>query len=434
MKRGALGSVAALFPLIAILLLPAWALAGGPPDGGAQAQPGQQGELRHPENTVIFFWGGTCPHCAKEWEFLRQMQERYPRLVISDYEVWNNEENARVFKEFMERMGQKQVAVPVTLIGTQAFVGFSENDSAQMEESIRELLGIDKPSVQGGRMKADNTIDVPLIGRVDPMDYSLPVFTLIIAGLDSLNPCALYVLLFLLSLLIHAKSRGRMAIIGGIFVFFSGLVYFVFMAAWLNVFLIAGRVAYVTSIAGAVALVIAAINIKDYFAFKKGVSLTMSDEAQGRLIKRMRGMLNARSMASMMAGAVVLATLANAYELLCTAGFPMIYTRVLTLNNLDTAGYYLYLVFYNAVYVLPLLAVVIIFTVTLGSRKLTEEQGRALKLVSGTMMLVLGSVLLISPGQLNNVFSAIGMLATALVLAWMLSMLKSMKDGDEDRE
>ena len=420
MRRGTLGSVAALLILVALMLLPQGSFA---EDAQAPAPDNK--------NTIMFFWGGTCPHCAKEWEFLRRMQQEYPQLVIRDFEVWNNEDNARIFKEFMERMGQKQVAVPVTIIGGQVYVGFPEDDTSRMEESIMELLGLEQPSVSGGRMREDNTIDVPFVGRVDPVEYSLPVFTLIIAGLDSINPCALYVLLFLLSLMIHARSRSRMLIIGGTFVFFSGFVYFIFMAAWLNIFLIAGRVSYVTGIAGAVALVIAVINIKDYFAFKKGVSLTMSDEAQGKIIKRMRGMLNAKSMLSMLTGAVVLATLANAYELLCTAGFPMIYTRVLTLNNLDTAGYYTYLVFYNAVYVLPLLTVVLIFTATLGSRKLTEEQGRALKLVSGTMMLVLGSVLLISPGQLNNVFSAIGMLGTAMVLAWILSLFKSLKDGED---
>ena len=70
---------------------------------------------------------------------------------------------------------------------------------------------------------------------------SLPLFTVIIGALDSFNPCAFFVLLFLLSMLIHARSRKKMFLIGGIFVFFSGFIYFLFMAAWLNVFLVIGR-------------------------------------------------------------------------------------------------------------------------------------------------------------------------------------------------
>jgi len=100
---------------------------------------------------------------------------------------------------------------------------------------------------------------------------SLPVITLVIAGLDSFNPCAFFVLFSLLGLLIHAQSRKKMFLIGSVFVFFSGFIYFLFMAAWLNLFLVMGQVEIITKIAGSVAVVIAAINIKDFFIFKKGV-------------------------------------------------------------------------------------------------------------------------------------------------------------------
>jgi len=121
----------------------------------------------------------------------------------------------------------------------------------------------------------------------------------------------------------------------------------------------------------------------------------------------------------MAAGAVILAITANAYELLCTAGFPMIYTRVLTLHKLTTAQYYLFLVLYNVVYILPLTAIVAIITVTLGARKLTEWQGRKLKLVSGLMMLSLGMVLIINPALLNNVLAAVVLLGAVLIVSWV---------------
>jgi hypothetical protein len=248
------------------------------------------------------------------------------------------------------------------------------------------------------------------------------VLTVAIGFLDGFNPCAFFVLLTLLGLLLHVRSRGRILLVGGIFVLFSGLVYFLFMAAWLNVFLVAGQVAAVTKAAGVVALVIALINIKDYFLFKRGVSLSIPDSAKPRLFERMRRLIAETALAPVILGTVVLAAAANLYELFCTAGFPMVYTRILTLHRLPKAGYYLYLALYNLVYVVPLAAIVLLFAATLGARKLSELQGRVLKLLSGTMMLGLGLALLLRPEALGSVAAGAWLLAgsiavTALVVA-----------------
>ena len=72
--------------------------------------------------------------------------------------------------------------------------------------------------------------------------------------------------------------------------------------------------------------------------------------------------------------------------LLCTAGFPMVFTRILTLQQLPTWQYYTYLAAYNLIYILPLLIIVVIFAVTLGAHQLSERQGRFLKLLAGVMM------------------------------------------------
>ena len=130
----------------------------------------------------------------------------------------------------------------------------------------------------------------------------------------------------------------------------------------------------------------------------------------------MRRLLKSTSLLSIAAGTAVLAIAANSYELLCTAGFPMVFTRILTLKDLSTPLYYLYLVLYNVVYVIPLLVIVSVFTVTLGKRKLSEWQGRVLKLASGTMMLGLGGVLFLNPALLNDVKISFFILAGACAL------------------
>jgi hypothetical protein len=391
------------------------------------------------------------------------MLKKYPGLEVRDFEVWKNPANARVFRSFADKVGIKQPSVPLTIIGNTVFGGFSGADSAKMEAKIRaefeaararaEMVPTLEPAlpvkeraaspapeapdlpavsqVPAPVVSTSTEVDLPFLGAVDPEDFSLPLFTLVIAGLDSFNPCALYVLMFLLSLLVYARSRTRMLIVGCTFVFFSGLVYFIFMAAWLNLFFLAGRVAYITTVAGAVALIVGAVNVKDFFAFKEGVSLTMSDEAHTRIFARMRGLLKAENIWSMLLGTVVLAVAANAYELLCTAGFPMVYTRVLTLKELGKAGYYFYLAFYNLVYVVPLAVMVLIFTFTLGSRKLTVWEGRVLKLLSGAMMLMLGSVLVLRPTLLDNALVAAGMLAGAVALTGAMAAIWKRREGSE---
>lgn len=274
-------------------------------------------------------------------------------------------------------------------------------------------------------------INIPLLGKVNALEVSIPLVTVIIAGIDSFNPCTFFVLFSLLGLLVYARSRKKMFLIGSTFVFFSGLIYFLFMTAWLNLFLIMGHLVVITIVAAIVSIVIAIINIKDFFFFKKGISLTIPGSAKPKLFDRMRKLVKSTSLLSIILGTVVLAVVANSYELLCTAGLPMVFTRILTLNNLPPLTYYLYLILYNLVYIIPLILIVIIFTITLGKRNLTEWQGRVLKLVSGVMMLGLGVVLLVNPSLLNNLLISLvivlGSVAGSLAIAFLT---KSKLNGD----
>ena len=193
-----------------------------------------------------------------------------------------------------------------------------------------------------------------------------------------------------------------MTIVGGTFVLFSGIVYFVFMAAWLNVFLIAGELRVITVVAGS-----------SRSSSRRSTSRTISGSRKGRACRSPMPRNPASSSACATSSppatwgrcwssTVLLAIVANSYELLCTAGFPMVYTRALTLANLESWQYYAWLAAYNVIYIMPLLAIVIVFTRTMGARKLSESEGRILKLVSGFMMLGFGLVLLFAPNLLTN--------------------------------
>ena len=369
-------------------------------------------------------------------------------LEIRDYEVWHNKENAGLMAQMLRANGVESSGVPVTFVSDKMFSGFTARSMAALEKEVKKcsLVPCADPAevlkktttaeiaakgqtfaalttATTGENNKDSFVSIPFLGDLDVSESPLPVLTLILAGMDSFNPCAFFVLLTLLGMLVHAQSRNKMLLIGGIFVFFSGFIYFLFMAAWLNLFLVMGHVAAITTIAGCVSVIIAAINIKDFFLFKKGVSLSIPDSAKPKLFDRMRRLLRSDSLVSILFGTTVLAIVANFYELLCTAGFPMVFTRILTLNNLSTATYYLYLVLYNVVYVVPLFIIVLGFSLTLGKRKLSEWEGRVLKLISGTMMLGLGIILLINPALLNSVLVSFSILAAALGVSLLVASL-----------
>ena len=380
---------------------------------------------------LYLFWREGCPHCAAEKEYLKELEVMYPQLRVNLYEV---NENKDLFEEFARRYNTSTQYVPATFIGERYIGGFDNKNyiGRQIEDAIKaEISHLNNETVCDNKQ----TIIIPFIGEVDPNSVSLPVFTVILGGLDSFNPCAFFVLFFLLSLMVHAQSRKRMLLIGCIFVFFSGFIYFLFMAAWLNVFLIIGQIKLVTTLAGLVALIVSLLNIKEYFAFHEGPSLTIPDAAKPKIFERMRGLVKATELPSMILGTAVLAIAANTYELLCTAGFPIVYTRVLTLNHLTLDEYYLYIALYNIVYVIPLMLIVAIFTITLGSRKLKEDEGRALKLMSGLMMLSLGLILLLAPDMLNNLIAAAGiLLATVAVTAIFVAADRKRLKGQQKKD
>ena len=226
---------------------------------------------------------------------------------------------------------------------------------------------------------------------------SLLNFTVILGLLDSLNPCAIWVLTFLLSILVYTKQRQRIALIGGVFVLASGLVYFAFMAAWLNLFVVIGMHRLITLLLAAVAIGMGLINVKELFWFKKGVSLSIPDRAKPKIAARVRGIMQERSTTIAFVGTAVLAVFANFVELGCTVGFPAVYTKVLADREPSAVVRYAYMALYNAVYVVPLGVIVGLFTVTLGHFRLTERHGKVLKLVSGVVMLALGLVMLFRP-------------------------------------
>lgn len=387
-------------------------------------EPGPDGA---PVVHLYFFWSLACPHCLEARPFIEAIPAERPWVKLHSLELTRHPENVRHYVALAEQVGETAQYVPGLLYCGRMQTGW--DDAATSGEALLADLDACRAAAKTGsaldiaRAMPAPAFSVPVLGDIALDGYSLPLLTVLIAGLDAFNPCAFFVLLFLLSMMAHQHSRARMLAIGGVFVLTSGVMYFAFMAAWLNLFQLLGHLAWVTLAAGGLALLVGLINVKDFFVFGRGVSLSIPESRKPDIYQRARAILAAGSVPAMLAATVLLAVAVNFYELLCTAGFPMVYTRLLTLQELGAAQHYLYLALYNVVYVIPLAIIVGVFAFTLGARKLSEREGRLLKLLSGLMMLQLGALLVIAPDALNRLGVAFALIAVAVGLTWLAARL-----------
>jgi glutaredoxin len=364
-----------------------------------------------PQADIEVFTRDGCPRCAAAGRFLEALQRERPGLRIVFRRIDREPDALRRLKELAAEDETPAIGVPAFHVRGRLVIGFlGEQDSGVR---IRALLegAAGAPPPQGGACSPSATevcagsedvepITLPIVGPLAVRDVGLPLFTIAVGLLDGFNPCAMWVLLFLLSLLVNVRDRLRMLLIAGTFVAASGLVYFAFMAAWLNVFLLIGFSTVVRAVLGVAAAVVGLVNVKDFFAFGRGLSFHIPDSAKPGIYARARRILNAENLAGALAGAIVMAVLVNVVELLCTAGFPAVYTHVLVQRDLPRWAYYAYLALYNVAYMLDDSIMVLTAVVTLSRFKLQERGGRWLKLVSGIVLLALGLMLLARPDWL----------------------------------
>ncbi len=357
-----------------------------------------------------------CPHCAKAESFLHKLQQEQPTLKIIIRDVSKDTTALDDLQKLAKSQGIRVVRVPAFQISGQLLIGYTDETSSG--QLIRDVLAqtstIAKTRDSAGSCEADEqalsceanppskaappqTFAVNFLGhKLTLEDVGLPLFTVAMGLLDGFNPCSLWVLLLMIALLAPMNNRPRMLAIAGTFVIVEGIAYFVFMAAWLNLFLLIGLSRILEIIIALIALIAGMINLKDFWRFGWGVSLSIPDAAKPAIYERIRNILQAKNMTAAIIGAVILAVLVQVVEFMCTSGFPALYTRILTLRQLDTISYYGYLLLYNLAYMFDDLIILSIGVITLSQHRLQEKEGRWLKLISGLTMVGLGIYLLIA--------------------------------------
>jgi thiol-disulfide isomerase/thioredoxin len=360
------------------------------------------------KKTVYLFWSKSCPHCAKEKTFLKTLEQKYPEIEVKDFEISTNQENQALFERVGKQFGS-QGYVPFTVVGKYHFVGYlsDETTGQEIEEAIQCYLAegchdvvaelINGPPEPTEPQKIPEVIELPLIGEIKTKNLSLPVLTLVIAALDGFNPCAMWVLLFLISMLLGMKDRRRMWFLGTVFILASGLVYFLFMTAWLNLFMFLGFVLWVRILIGLVALGVGTYSLRDYWINREMVCKVTEGEKRQKVFAKIKEITQQRGLLMALGGIIVLAFTVNLVELVCSAGLPAIYTQVLALSNLPAWQYYAYLAFYILIFMLDDLLVFGVAMVTLKATGFQTKYARYSRLIGGVLMLIIGALLLFKP-------------------------------------
>ncbi len=346
--------------------------------------------LAQGETTRIdYFYASTCPNCEKASAFLDELEDKYPDLEIIRYEILSSQENAELLLSFFKERGELSIIqVPAIFIGQESIIGYL-ND----ETTGKKIKGLIK-----GNGK-EEIIKYPLIGEINLSKLSLPVLTVVVAALDGFNPCAMWVLLFLIALLINVKSRKRMWLVGGTFIAASGIVYFLLLSAWLNLFLFISYVSLTRIIIGILAIGVGTWQLRKFATYQSGVCevAPVGSKWHERLTNRAKQVVQSNALPATFLGVIFLALGVNLVEFFCSAGLPAIYTRILSLNQLNSLGYYLYLLLYTFIFMLDDLIIFAIAIITLSKIGFTEKYNRWATLIGGLVILILGILLIFKP-------------------------------------
>lgn len=382
---------------------------------------------------IYLFWGQGCPHCAAEKAYLSELLPNYPGTTLHTYEIYYDSDNRSLMQSVGNVIGTNASGVPFLIIGDKSFVGYSEGITSDgiksrieyclentCPDSVAALAGIEKdtepneqstpepeqttaqsePTNEETAVQEDNPdgfITLPILGGINVKSFSLPVLTIAIGTLDGFNPCALWTLLFLISLLLGFKNRRRMWLLGGTFIAASGVVYFLFMAAWLQLILFLGLIVGVRLAIGTLAIGGGTYSIRKFFKNRSGGCDVAGDEKRTKTFEKLRAITKKRNLWLALGGIIALAFAVNLIELVCSAGLPAIYTQVLAMNNLATWQYYAYLALYIFFFMLDDILVFAAAMVTLKMTGISTKYARYSNLIGGSIMVIIGILLILKP-------------------------------------
>jgi len=372
------------------------------------------------KETIYLFYGKECSHCADLHKYLDELfsQEKYKSVKVEEYEVWHNDENDKKRLEIADILDVDPIGVPFLVIGTNVIQGYSDSRSEEIKTIIDYyydkvyydpagdyLHGNDTSKLEKLHYEKDNKdeYNVPLLGKINAKNVSLLLISIIMGAVDGFNPCAMWILLFLLSLLISTKDRKKMWILGLTFILTSGLIYLFFMLSWLNVAKHTTDIIFIRYLIGVFALIFGLVNVYRFYKQikTKDVGCDVTDQKQKRkIMDRIRNILSENKMLFAILGIMLLAVSVNLIELLCSLGIPMMYTEILGINKLNHFEYGFYMFIYLLFFLIDDLIIFAIAMKTLKIKGISNKYMKYSHLVGGLIMLLIGVLMLVKPAWL----------------------------------
>ena len=380
--------------------------------------------------TLYFFHGDGCPHCAAEEEFLKKNKDNLKDVEIVKYEVWNNEKNRDLLKSIGKKFDIEVSSIPFNIIGNTIIKGYLDDSSTGQKllnaiyyyqdndyhDYVQDYLNGDKTVIEvneeaikykrSEEQKSVHTIKIPLIGEVDLEKISLSFATILIGLVDGFNPCAMWVLLFLISALIGMKDRKRMFTIGFAFILTSGLVYLAILLSWINIVVKVSTSVLFRNIIALVAIIGGLINLRSYINSLKeedGCDV-VDDKKRKKIFTKIKTFTKEKSLLLAILGAMGLAVSVNIVELACSAGLPLVFSELLTINNISGISSLPYILLYILFFLIDDIIVFTIAIITMTSNGISSKFNKYSHLVGGIIMLIIGLLLIFKPGWLMFTF------------------------------
>ena len=373
------------------------------------------------ENVVnlYLFYGDGCPHCAEEKKFIDEYLKTEKSAKLIKYEVWHSEDNRKTWVKIQDKLNNHENGVPYLIIGDEVIVGYldgvtDENikkyvnkykNDKKYEDKVAKILNNEEIKTKKEVKKKKEEVKeykLPILGKVNPRKVSLPLLSVVLGLVDGFNPCAMWVLIFLITMLLNTKDRKKMWILGLTFILTSGLVYLAFMLAWLNLATFINQIIYVRILIAAVAIVVGFFNIKKYIeARNKDDGCDVVDsQSRKKIMNKVMDVTKESKFILAILGIMVLAASVNLIEMMCSIGLPLIFTQILSFNNLSTGSYVLYMFLYILFFLIDDIVIFVIAMVTFKVTGISTKYSKYAHLVAGIITILIGLLLLINPSIL----------------------------------
>ena len=360
---------------------------------------------------INLFYSETCTHCHEEIKFLNETKKTNPNIVIHLYEINENENNI-LYKNIQELLDKPSLGVPYTVIGEYVLMGYSTSIKSDIEFLIKmfekdEAINVieeykTNPNIKIESKNLDEKKEtvLPIIGKINIKEASILLVAATIGFVDGFNPCAMWILLFLISMLVGMKDKKKMWILGLVFIITSALVYMIFMLAWLKTAIFATQVDFIRNAISIFALIFGIYNIYKFTKKPKDGCEVVSSKKRISIITKIKDLTSNKSFILSIIGMITLAMSVNIIELLCSLGLPFTFTNILAVNNVDGVNYLLYIFVYIFFFMLDDLIIFIIAMLTLKVTGVTTKYSRYSTLVGGIIMLIIGILMLFAPNLL----------------------------------